>query len=221
MTKTEVISDTPITRDQYHHGDLHESLINAAVQLVREKGPDKFSMADACKLAGVSKAAPYRHFSNKEDLLLSVITRGFELMQADLQAASKDLIPGSNKRITAIGLTYIAFAIREPALFKLMFGNSMSIKESDDQIDEDPETKLAGKPTFQILLDQIIARTQLHDVKKLMAVAFPLWTLVHGASMLTIDDSYNRIYPGSDTNQMISEATEQLLSGFPEPSDSK
>lgn len=212
MAKTETTIDTQHTREAYHHGDLRESLIAAATQLVREKGPDKFSMSDACKLAGVSKAAPYRHFANKEDLLKSVIGVGFEQMRLDMVAASKNLISGSNQRITAIGLTYIAFAIREPAIFKLMFGNSMNIKE--------PDNEMIGRPTFQILLDEIIARTQLQDVDKLMAIAFPLWTLVHGASMLTIDDSYNRIYPGSNTNQMIIDSTELLLSSFAEPNGS-
>ncbi|WP_185964593.1 TetR/AcrR family transcriptional regulator [Aliikangiella marina] len=209
MNKSDSVAAAKQQRDHYHHGDLRESLISAATQLVREKGPDKFSMADACKLAGVSKAAPYRHFANKEDLLKSVIAVGFEEMRQDMLAASNGLVSGSNQRITAIGLTYIAFAIKEPAIFKLMFGNSMNIKE--------PDSEMIGKPTFQILLDEIIARTQLHDVDKLMAIAFPLWTLVHGASMLTIDDSYKRIYPGSNTDQMIIDSTELLLSSFPEP----
>lgn len=209
MNKNDVASMTQNARDAYHHGDLKESLISAATVLVREKGPDKFSMTDACKLAGVSKAAPYRHFDNKEDLLRSVISVGFEQMRQDMIVASQGFVSGSNQRICAIGLTYIAFAVREPAIFKLMFGNSVNVKE--------PDSEMIGKPTFQILLDEIVARTQLRNVDELMAIAFPLWTLVHGASMLTIDDSYNRIYPGSNTDQMIIDSTELLLSSFPQP----
>lgn len=209
MNKNDVASMTQSARDAYHHGDLRESLISAATELVREKGPDKFSMTDACKLAGVSKAAPYRHFANKEDLLRSVISVGFEQMRQEMIAASQGFVSGTNRRICAIGLTYIAFAVREPAIFKLMFGNSMNVKE--------PDSEMIGKPTFQILLDEIIVRTKMRNVDKLMAIAFPLWTLVHGASMLTIDDSYNRIYPGSNTDQMIIDSTELLLSSFPEP----
>jgi AcrR family transcriptional regulator len=198
------------SRPQYHHGDLKESLILSATQLVRELGPDKFSMADACKLAGVSKAAPYRHFANKDALLKSVITRGFEQLRLDMVAASDGLVSGSNIRITKIGLTYLAFAVKEPALFRLMFGANSFI--------EDHDSEMIGRPTFQILLDEIIARTHYQDVEKLMSIAFPLWTLVHGASTLTIDDSYNRIYPDSNIEQMIIEATERLLASFPEPS---
>ena len=195
-------------KDQYHHGDLRESLIAAATQLLRESGPDKFSMADACKLAGVSKAAPYRHFSNKEALLKSVIARGFDQMKMDMENSSNKLKPGSNVRITAIGLAYIAFAVREPELFRLMFGNKVSHDHPDDP--------MVGRPTFQILLNDIIARTKLDSIEQLMAIAFPLWTLVHGAAMLTIDDSYTRIYPGSDTEQMIVDSTVRLLAEFPE-----
>lgn len=196
-------------KTRYHHGDLKEALINAAHELVSQKGPDHFSLTDACRLAGVSKSAPYRHFGNKDDLLQSVRDKGFKKMRQGMIAAAEDLVTGSNQCITAIGMAYIQFAVSEPALFKLMFGNSRSLPEND-------LTDLEGKPTFKILLDQVIARTKLQDIGSLMSVAFPLWTLVHGASMLIIDDSYRRIYPDSNTEQMITEATKRLLAEFPE-----
>ena len=69
-------------KENYHHGDLRDSLIAATLDLVRKNGPEKFSMADACKEAGVSKAAPYRHFDNREALLEAVIEHGFQQMHS-------------------------------------------------------------------------------------------------------------------------------------------
>ena len=194
-------------KENYHHGDLRESLINATLELIRVNGPEKFSMADACKEAGVSKAAPYRHFSNREALLEAVIEYGFDQMTISMQKASKGLTPGSNERIIAIGLTYVNFAIAEPELFRLMFGEKLKpLNECNEPM---------GRGTFQLLLDEIIVRTRLTEIDKLMGVAFPLWTLVHGAATLTIDNSYEMIYPGSDTEAMIISTTETLLSIYP------
>ena len=194
-------------KENYHHGDLRESLINATLELIRVNGPEKFSMADACKEAGVSKAAPYRHFSNREALLEAVIEHGFDQMTIAMQKASCDLVPGSNERIIALGLTYVNFAIAEPELFRLMFGEKLKpLNECNEPM---------GRGTFQLLLDEIIVRTRLSEIDKLMEVAFPLWTLVHGAATLTIDNSYEMIYPGSDTKAMIISTTETLLSVYP------
>ena len=194
-------------KENYHHGDLRDSLINATLELIRVNGPEKFSMADACKEAGVSKAAPYRHFSNREALLEAVIEHGFDQMTIAMQRASKDLTPGSNERIIALGLTYVNFAIAEPELFRLMFGEKLKpLNECNEPM---------GRGTFQLLLDEIIVRTRLSEIDKLMEVAFPLWTLVHGAATLTIDNSYEMIYPGSDTEAMIISTTETLLSVYP------
>ena len=194
-------------KDNYHHGDLRESLIKATLELIRVNGPEKFSMADACKEAGVSKAAPYRHFSNREALLESVIEHGFNEMTKAMQEASRDLAPGSNQRIIALGITYVNFAVAEPELFRLMFGEKIKpLNECDEPM---------GRGTFQLLLDEIIVRTGYRDIHKLMEIAFPLWTLVHGAATLTIDNSYEMIYPDSDTEAMLKSTTETLLSVYP------
>ena len=73
-----------------------------------------------------------------------------------------------------------------------------------------------GKDVFQLLLNEIIARTGYTEIDDLMKVAFPLWTLVHGAATLTIDNSYELIYPDSDIEEMIKATTEMLLAPFDE-----
>ena len=196
------------SKEHYHHGDLKESLISATIELIRTQGIDRFSMTTACKEAGVSKAAPYRHFENKEALLEAVIDHGFKLLRDDMTEATSTHKPGTFARITALGIAYVRFAIKEPELFRLMFGDYVHpINDCNEPV---------GKPTFQLLVDEIISLTKLSDVDALMGVAFPLWTMVHGAATLTIDNTYDRIYPDNDTEQMITEMTTKLLSGYPE-----
>ena len=67
-------------KDRYHHGDLREALIQATTTLVEERGAENFSLADACRCAGVSTAAPYRHFRDKEEILEEIAARGFDTL---------------------------------------------------------------------------------------------------------------------------------------------
>jgi AcrR family transcriptional regulator len=210
LTKNKSKAKSSITESSnYHHGDLRQALITAARNLVLTQGPEQFSMADACKQAGVSKAAPYRHFKNKNDLLFALTEQAFTEMRLHIQEVSAGLILGSDKRISEIGLGYIAYAMKQPAIFKLMSGNSIQLNEEES----------LGRPTFQLLLDEIIARTNYRSIDKLMKLAFPLWTLVHGASMLIIDNSYKKIYPDANTELMIRETTKILMASHPEPTN--
>lgn len=197
-------------KPSYHHGDLRSALIEAATRLVQDTGPEQFSMTDACREAGVSKAAPYRHFSNKEDLLQAVSEEGFVRLFHQLQTSTQDKTPGSNDRISAIGLAYIAFAVQEPAIFKLMFGNSISLVNKD----KGPEDE---HPAFEVLMGEVVTRTRHRKKEHLMRVARPLWTLVHGASMLTIDNSYQKIDADGDIDEMVRHTTALILAPYPEP----
>lgn len=194
------------SKAHYHHGDLKQSLINATIELIRTKGVDRFSMTDACKEAGVSKAAPYRHFENREALLESVIDQGFKTLGDDMRVATADEKPGSIRRIINLGLAYVQFAVKEPELFRLMFGDYIHPVDACNEP--------IGKPTFQLLVDEIISLTKLTDMDALMSVALPLWTVVHGAAVLTIDKSYDRIYPDNNTEQMIADITVKLLASY-------
>ena len=78
MTPAESVRAESARKPSYHHGNLAQTLVNAATQLVAEDGPEHFSLADASRVAGVSKGAPYRHFENKEALLSAVVDSGFD-----------------------------------------------------------------------------------------------------------------------------------------------
>ncbi len=196
----------PAQKSSYHHGNLAQTLVDAATQLVAEHGPEHFSMADASRVAGVSKGAPYRHFENKDALLSAVVDSGFARFADMLEEAVAQYSKDEDERVTAIGLAYIKFATTEPAIFKLMF--------SDRPFETAVHLKPERTRCFKILLRILAERTGLTDEKDLLQLARPLWTLVHGASMLTIDSSYQRVDPDGDTEQMIRGATELILGPY-------
>ena len=108
-------------RRGYHHGNLREALVEAATALIGEKGPAGFTIAEAARLAGVSPAAPYRHFRDAEALLAEVALRGLERFAAALTAAWNEGRPDKLRAFEAIGRAYLAFARNEPAHYAAMF----------------------------------------------------------------------------------------------------
>ena len=105
----------------YHHGNLKEALIRAALDLIKEKGPAGFTFAEAARSAGVSPAAPYRHFRDRDELLADVARRGFEQFEAVLARAWDEGRPDPLAAFERMGRAYLDFARREPAFYSAMF----------------------------------------------------------------------------------------------------
>jgi AcrR family transcriptional regulator len=116
-------------RRGYHHGNLREALISAALDLIAAKGPAGFTFAEAARQAGVSPAAPYRHFRDRDALMADVARRGFERFEARLLAAWDDGRPAPLAALERMGRAYLAFARDEPAYFSAMFESGLSISE--------------------------------------------------------------------------------------------
>ena len=190
---------------KYHHGDLREALIGAAYQLVSEAGAESFSLADACRRAGVSTAAPYRHFKDREELLAEVTARGFEGLHADTVRAVEAQGEGSLAAIEAMGHAYVAFAAGQPGLFRLMFGQP-PLMEEFQQVSE------TGGECFGYVIEQVGKYCAAHGVDRdANEIAIKLWTFVHGASSLLIDGKYEKVTPGLDVSEMITGATPLLV----------
>ena len=105
-------------KKRFHHGDLREALIAATRDLLIEHGPDGFTLADACRRAGVTTAAPYKHFRDKQEIIEEIVARGFEELTAANAKAVAEGGPGTVAGITAIGLSYLDFAVAQPAVFR-------------------------------------------------------------------------------------------------------
>lgn len=132
-------------RESYHHGDLKRALTSAALSLVAEKGPKGFTLTEAARRAGVSAAAPYRHFADKAELLASVAEQGFRELHAELAAAA-DRVSDPKERVTELGRAYVRWAIAHPDHYQVMFGASLKAEQG---------VAVAGEQAFGDLLDAI------------------------------------------------------------------
>jgi AcrR family transcriptional regulator len=108
-----------LVKKPYHHGELRQALVDAARTLVHERGAGGFSLSDACRRAGVSTAAPYRHFADKNEILSEVAAQGFIDLTTRTRAEAERHPLGSTVRIVALGRVYFSFATSEPALFRI------------------------------------------------------------------------------------------------------
>ena len=128
----------------YHHGNLKEALIQAALELIAEKGPAGFTFAEAARSAGVSPAAPYRHFRDRDELIADVARRGFELFEAALARPGTTAVPDPFTAFERLGRAYLDFARNEPAYYSAMF-------EAGIPLDASPELREAGERAFAVL----------------------------------------------------------------------
>jgi AcrR family transcriptional regulator len=197
--------DAGARRLRYHHGDLREALIAATHELVIERGGENFTLADACRVAGVSTAAPYKHFRDKQEILEIICRRGFDRMTANIHAAIATHGSGTFAAIVAIGHAYIDFARHEPALFRLMFGQHPVLKAAEP-------VDMAGQACFGSVIQEVqnyIATAGIKTDPRVIAVQ--LWTFVHGASCLLIDGDYAKVAPDIDVDALASAAAAAFL----------
>jgi len=163
----------------YHHGNLREALIEAALEILERDGED-LTLRAAAKLAGVSHTAPYNHFADKEGLLAATAVRGFEKLTAAVEAARLSAGSDMGDQLVATAHAYVFFAAEQPALFRLMFGPRKANAE---------DVRMAGLAAFNALVEVMrdgMAAGTFRDGDPRSA-AFAAWSLVHGMSQLAID----------------------------------
>jgi AcrR family transcriptional regulator len=109
----------------YHHGNLRQALVEAALALIAEKGPQGFTLSEAAKGADVTPAAVYRHFAGRDDLLAEVARQGFEIFAALMEYAYDDGRPSALAAFEATGRAYLAFARKYPGHYQAMFESGL------------------------------------------------------------------------------------------------
>lgn len=169
--------------EAYQHGDLRRALIQAGLKLLSEGGVPALTLRAAAQLAGVSHAAPYRHFRDKDALLAAIAEEGFRMLTASMQREMEAVGSDAAARLRASAWGYVAFARAHPATFRTMFGNAPAGEECP------PSLAAAGREAYGVLREQIaegIRRGRLRrgDPDELSLAA---WSLVHGLSQLLID----------------------------------
>jgi AcrR family transcriptional regulator len=178
----------------YHHGNLREALIRAALELIAQKGPAGFTFAEAARWAGVSPAAPYRHFRDRDELLASVALRGFEQFETALARAWDDGRPNPFSALDRLGKAYLGFARSEPAYYSAMF-------EAGIPPDTSAELRDAGDRAFAVLrgaAEKLCAEMPGQGRPPALMLALHIWAMAHGvASLFGRGDAARRTLPMS------------------------
>lgn len=197
-------------RRGYHHGNLREALIHAALELISHKGPAGFTFAEAARYAGVSPAAPYRHYRDRDALMADVARRGFEQFAAALSKAWDEGRPTPSAAFDRLGRAYLDFARSEPAYYSAMFESGLDLKSF-------PAVQDAADSAFAVLRDacEVLAATLPPGRRPpALMMALHIWSLAHGiASLFGRGDAARRAIP-MPPEELLEAATLIYLQGL-------
>jgi AcrR family transcriptional regulator len=199
----------------YHHGNLREELIRAALELIAKKGPAGFTFAEAARWAGVSPAAPYRHFRDRDELLADVARRGFEQFAAALDRAWDGGRPEPFVAFDRVGKAYLEFARTEPSYYSAMFEAGVPLETS-------AELSAAGDKAFAVIRmasERLIERMPAARRPPALMMALHIWSLAHGiASLFGRGDAGRRKLPMS-ADELLEAGVLVYLRGLGLPED--
>ena len=194
----------------YHHGNLRQALIDAARALIGEKGPAGFTFAEAARAAGVSAAAPYRHFRDRDALMADVAAQGFGRFETVLAKAWNEGKPEPMIAFHNLGRAYLRFARTEHAYYSAMFESGLSP-------DATPELREAGDRAFNVLrqaAETLCAQIPAGKRPPVLMVSLHIWSIAHGvASLFGRGDQGRRRLP-MDADELLESAVLVYLSGL-------
>jgi AcrR family transcriptional regulator len=192
----------PETRERYHHGNLRNTLIKIAAAILESEGIKVLSLRAVARSAGVSQAAPYRHFADREALLAAVAAYGFGSLAAAMTDVAVKFAPGETVDVRALGVVYVDFATDHPNLFRLMFTHEIS------DWGDHPELVGAAKEAYGIINDAVSRRlaesgtATIHP--ELAAVAG--WAGMHGLATLIVDGQLQHLMTGGVDRKIFARA---------------
>jgi AcrR family transcriptional regulator len=179
----------PTANATYHHGDLRAACVRAALELLEEGGATALSLRAVARRAGVSPAAPYRHYADREALVSAVAAVGYRDLAKRLAAAHP--APSTPDQLASVGVAYVQFALEQPALFRMMFG---------EPCDRDNDERVAATAAVSLYLREIVARCFPRADAEALAPA--VWALVHGLAFLHLDGKLDAPTPAAVANRV-------------------
>ncbi len=170
-------------KKRYHHGDLRRKLLETTLQIISEEGLEKVSMRRLGQLLGVSRTAPYRHFSDKNDLLCAIAEEGYKRLIHIMNGINEQTTGNTLMNIRDIGIAYVEFATENPVHYRLMFGN---------EILENKRTSGVAGLAEDAFNEVLFAIKMCQDEKIIRPIdpyiiANTLWAMSHGISTLLND----------------------------------
>ncbi len=196
----------------YHHGDLRAALLDEAAAMIAEGGAASVTMRELGRRLGVSRAAPYRHFQDKGELLVAVAAAGFRRLNERLQSVDAGAPRASVERVRRLGEEYVRFALENPAHYRLMYGREALARQDHAELRE------AGSALFEQLVEVIRAYQKSGGIKREdpRVLAYVAWSAVHGLASLLID---GQIQSADDVEGLIEHTTKTVLDGMRVRSD--
>jgi AcrR family transcriptional regulator len=186
----------PASKTTYHHGDLRAACVSAAMELLEESGETALSLRAVARRAGVSSAAPYRHYADRQALVSAVAALGYRELAERLAAAHPS--PSTTEQLTSVAVAYVQFALERPALFRIMFG---------EPCDREDDERIAATAAVALYLREIVVRAFPQSDTEALATA--IWALVHGLAFLHLEGKLDASDPSVVANRVT--ATIQAL----------
>ncbi len=160
----------------YHHGNLRQALVEAALMLIETKGPTGFTLSEAAKQAGVTPAAVYRHFAGRDDLIAEAALQGYEMFAALMEYAYRSGQPSALAAFEATGRAYLAFARKHPGHYIAMFESGISVNRT-------PELAAAAAAARRVLeraAEQLSQHIPLDKRPPAAMFSAHIWAMSHG-----------------------------------------
>jgi AcrR family transcriptional regulator len=191
----------------YHHGDLRHALIQAGLELLSEGGAAAFDLRKVARKAGVSHAAPYRHFPDKRALVAAINAQGFRQLAEQIQARLREAPDQAFEQLQAIASAYVQFAEAHPWLMREMFSGLTVEHEAF------PELSAASKAVFTLYMEVIKQGQGQGSIieGEPTALSGVLWALLHGVAMLTIEQQMRPATDGPGGTERVTRFSVQLL----------
>ena len=193
----------------YHHGDLRNALIQAGLELLAEGGVQELDLRKVARRAGVSHAAPYRHFSDKQALIAAINEEGFHLLAERIRSTLREVSDEPVEQLLGVALAYVRFAKENPWLMREMFSGLTIERETFESLHE------ASKSVYR-LYAEVIRRGQ--EREKIVdgdptALAGVLWSVLHGLAMLIIENQMRPYADGPEGTERVTRYTIEVLYG--------
>lgn len=197
-------------RATWHHGNLREEMVKRGMELIELRGVSELSLREVARMVGVSQTAPTHHFGDKEGLLAAIASEGFRALMIERLAALKDGMT-KEQRLRVVMRAYVAFALKRPELFHLMFGTRIADKRKHSELMD------ASNGSFQFLSNSI-AEFMADDAGSTRPPRFSalaVWSGMHGlATLLSDRDSGLFQVPDSMVDQVCESVATVLLDGL-------
>jgi AcrR family transcriptional regulator len=193
----------------YHHGDLYNTLIQAGLELLAEGGVPELDLRKVARRAGVSHAAPYRHFANKQALIAAINEEGFHRLAEQIQLALREAPLEPFEQLVGIALAYVRFAQEHPRLMREMFSGLTIERETFESL------HTAYKAVYHLYAD-VIRRGQ--ESGKIIdgdpgVLASVLWSVLHGLAMLIIENQMRPYADGPEGTERVTRYTIEVIYG--------